>query len=165
MFVFLQQSFNYECGGFFFHQNYLQLKGFELIKGVHLDTVPFDMERDLITPSYKKKRPQLLKYYQVNFSFFTFHINNTFRLHNETIQISLSLMMMFSALMVNCLNLCSCLRRKRLMKCITRQTSEAFILLWSQCEEGICWASLRLYTYIFLFGICLVLCYKLMLVS
>lgn len=57
----------------FFNQNYLQLKGFELIKGVHLDTVPFDMERDLITPSYKKKRPQLLKYYQVNlsFSFFT----------------------------------------------------------------------------------------------
>lgn len=46
---------------------------------------------------------------------------------------------------LNCLNLCSCLRRKRLMKCITRQTSEAFILLWSQCEEGICWASLRLY--------------------
>lgn len=44
----------------------IQLKGFELIKGVHLDTVPFDMERDLITPSYKKKRPQLLKYYQVN---------------------------------------------------------------------------------------------------
>ncbi|CDY46530.1 BnaC09g11030D [Brassica napus] len=41
-----------------------KLKGFELIKGVHLDTVPFDMERDLITPSYKKKRPQLLKYYQ-----------------------------------------------------------------------------------------------------
>ncbi|KAL1209146.1 Long chain acyl-CoA synthetase 3 [Cardamine amara subsp. amara] len=42
-----------------------KLKGFELIKGVHLDTVPFDMERDLITPSYKKKRPQLLKYYQI----------------------------------------------------------------------------------------------------
>ncbi|CAN6856387.1 unnamed protein product, partial [Brassica oleracea var. botrytis] len=27
------------------------LEGFELIKGVHLDTVSFDMERDLITPS------------------------------------------------------------------------------------------------------------------
>jgi long-chain acyl-CoA synthetase len=25
------------------------------------------MERDLITPTYKKKRPQLLKYYQVLF--------------------------------------------------------------------------------------------------
>ncbi|XP_028774783.1 long chain acyl-CoA synthetase 4-like [Neltuma alba] len=41
-----------------------KLKGFEYIKAVHLDPVPFDMERDLITPSYKKKRPQLLKYYQ-----------------------------------------------------------------------------------------------------
>jgi hypothetical protein len=43
----------------------LQLKGFEFIKAVHLDPVPLDMERDLITPTYKKKRPQLLKYYQV----------------------------------------------------------------------------------------------------
>lgn len=41
-----------------------KLKGFEFIKGVHLDPVPFDMERDLITPTYKKKRPQMLKYYQ-----------------------------------------------------------------------------------------------------
>lgn len=42
-----------------------QLKGFEVIKAVHLDPEPFDMERDLITPTYKKKRPQLLKYYKV----------------------------------------------------------------------------------------------------
>ncbi|CAL0332016.1 unnamed protein product [Lupinus luteus] len=41
-----------------------KLKGFEVIKAIHLDPVPFDMERDLITPTYKKKRPQLLKYYQ-----------------------------------------------------------------------------------------------------
>ncbi|KAM1025171.1 hypothetical protein FF1_038319 [Malus domestica] len=41
-----------------------KLKGFEVIKGVHLDPEPFDMERDLITPTYKKKRPQLLKYYK-----------------------------------------------------------------------------------------------------
>ncbi|WJX60227.1 Long chain acyl-CoA synthetase 4 [Trifolium repens] len=41
-----------------------KLKGFEFIKAVHLDPVPLDMERDLITPTYKKKRPQLLKYYQ-----------------------------------------------------------------------------------------------------
>ncbi|KAL5999018.1 hypothetical protein ACLOJK_009968 [Asimina triloba] len=45
-----------------------KLKGFEFLKAIHLDPVPFDMERDLITPTYKKKRPQLLKYYQVNFS-------------------------------------------------------------------------------------------------
>jgi long-chain acyl-CoA synthetase len=42
-----------------------QLKGFEFIRAVHLDPLPFDMERDLITPTYKKKRPQMLKYYQV----------------------------------------------------------------------------------------------------
>nr|GLL29154.1 long chain acyl-CoA synthetase 4-like [Ipomoea trifida] len=41
-----------------------KLKGFEVIKAVHLDPVPFDMERDLLTPTFKKKRPQLLKYYQ-----------------------------------------------------------------------------------------------------
>ncbi|KAH1080324.1 hypothetical protein J1N35_020085 [Gossypium stocksii] len=41
-----------------------QLKGFEFIKAVHLDHVPFDMDRDLLTPTFKKKRPQLLKYYQ-----------------------------------------------------------------------------------------------------
>ncbi|KAG6490228.1 hypothetical protein ZIOFF_051513 [Zingiber officinale] len=40
------------------------LKGFEFIKAVHLDPIPFDMERDLLTPTYKKKRPQLLKYYK-----------------------------------------------------------------------------------------------------
>ncbi|WZY69376.1 hypothetical protein YC2023_001616 [Brassica napus] len=40
------------------------MKGFEIIKAVHLDPVPFDMERDLLTPTYKKKRPQLLKHYQ-----------------------------------------------------------------------------------------------------
>lgn len=41
------------------------MKGFEIVKAVHLDPVAFDMERDLLTPTYKKKRPQLLKYYQV----------------------------------------------------------------------------------------------------
>ncbi|KAL5228289.1 hypothetical protein ABZP36_016554 [Zizania latifolia] len=41
-----------------------KLKGFEFIKAVYLEPVPFDMDRDLITPTYKKKRPQLLKYYQ-----------------------------------------------------------------------------------------------------
>eukprot|EP00252_Welwitschia_mirabilis_P024951 TRINITY_DN7625_c0_g1_i1.p1 TRINITY_DN7625_c0_g1~~TRINITY_DN7625_c0_g1_i1.p1 ORF type:complete len:659 (+),score=141.91 TRINITY_DN7625_c0_g1_i1:438-2414(+) len=41
-----------------------KLKGFEFLKAVHLDPVPFDMERDLLTPTFKKKRPQLLKYYK-----------------------------------------------------------------------------------------------------
>ncbi|GAB2225459.1 hypothetical protein Droror1_Dr00006251 [Drosera rotundifolia] len=41
-----------------------KLKGFEFIKAVHLDPVPFDIEHDLLTPTFKKKRPQLLKYYE-----------------------------------------------------------------------------------------------------
>ncbi|KAK1376630.1 Long-chain-fatty-acid--CoA ligase [Heracleum sosnowskyi] len=41
-----------------------KLKGFEIIKAVHLDPVPFDMERGLLTPTFKKKRAQFLKYYQ-----------------------------------------------------------------------------------------------------
>ncbi|MBA0863231.1 hypothetical protein Goshw_018467, partial [Gossypium schwendimanii] len=35
-------------------------KGFEFIKAAHIDPVPFDMERDPLTPTYKKKRSQLL---------------------------------------------------------------------------------------------------------
>jgi long-chain acyl-CoA synthetase len=40
------------------------VKGFEYIRGVHLEAQPFDVERDLTTPTFKLKRPQLLKYYQ-----------------------------------------------------------------------------------------------------
>lgn len=41
-----------------------KLKGFEMLKGIHLEPKPFDAERDLITPTFKLKRPQLLKYYK-----------------------------------------------------------------------------------------------------
>ncbi|KAK7348976.1 hypothetical protein VNO80_23778 [Phaseolus coccineus] len=41
-----------------------QLRGFELLKAIHLEPNPFDMERDLVTPTFKLKRPQLLKYYK-----------------------------------------------------------------------------------------------------
>ncbi|CAL5211630.1 unnamed protein product [Lathyrus oleraceus] len=41
-----------------------QFRGFELIKAVFLEPVPFDVERDLVTPTFKLKRPQLLKHYK-----------------------------------------------------------------------------------------------------
>ncbi|KAM7470726.1 hypothetical protein LguiA_008909 [Lonicera macranthoides] len=41
-----------------------QLRGFEMLRAVHLEPIPFDIERDLITPTFKLKRPQLLKCYQ-----------------------------------------------------------------------------------------------------
>lgn len=41
-----------------------KLRGFERIRGVLLDPVPFDIERDLVSPTMKKKRSQMLKYYQ-----------------------------------------------------------------------------------------------------
>ncbi|XAR59509.1 Long-chain-fatty-acid--CoA ligase [Bertholletia excelsa] len=40
------------------------LRRFEMLKAVHLDPNPFDIERDLITPTFKLKRPQLLKHYK-----------------------------------------------------------------------------------------------------
>ncbi|KAL5185342.1 Long chain acyl-CoA synthetase 2 [Glycine soja] len=41
-----------------------QLRGFELLKAIHLEPNPFDIERDLITPTFKLKRPKFLKYYK-----------------------------------------------------------------------------------------------------
>ncbi|KAK4437813.1 Long chain acyl-CoA synthetase 2 [Sesamum alatum] len=40
------------------------LRGFEMLRGVHLEPVPFGIDRDLVTPTFKLKRPQLLKYYK-----------------------------------------------------------------------------------------------------
>ncbi|KAJ9171696.1 hypothetical protein P3X46_015023 [Hevea brasiliensis] len=42
-----------------------KLRGFEYIKGVILDSCPFNMERDFVTATLKKKRNKLLNYYQV----------------------------------------------------------------------------------------------------
>ncbi|KAL3843485.1 hypothetical protein ACJIZ3_000888 [Penstemon smallii] len=40
------------------------VRGFEMLRAVHLEPIPFDIDRDLITPTFKLKRPQLHKYYQ-----------------------------------------------------------------------------------------------------
>ncbi|PKI44483.1 hypothetical protein CRG98_035118 [Punica granatum] len=42
-----------------------KLRGFEGIKGVVIEKVPFDMERDMVTATLKKKRNKLLDYYKV----------------------------------------------------------------------------------------------------
>lgn len=36
-----------------------RLKGYEIIKAVHLESVQFSVEEDLLTPSFKLRRPQL----------------------------------------------------------------------------------------------------------
>ena len=48
-----------------------QVKGFEALKGLHLEPLPFDVERNLVTPTFKLKRPQLLQYYKVSFLILT----------------------------------------------------------------------------------------------
>jgi long-chain acyl-CoA synthetase len=42
------------------------LKGFEHIKGVILESCPFDIEKDLVTATLKKKRNKLVSHYRVN---------------------------------------------------------------------------------------------------
>jgi long-chain acyl-CoA synthetase len=36
-----------------------------MLKATHLEPVPFSIEKELITPTSKLKRPRLLKYYKV----------------------------------------------------------------------------------------------------
>ena len=41
-----------------------KLKGFEIAKAVHLTSEPFSVDNDLLTPTFKMKRPQLLKHFK-----------------------------------------------------------------------------------------------------
>jgi long-chain acyl-CoA synthetase len=41
-----------------------KLKGFEVVKKIHIDSQLFSVENDLLTPTFKSKRPQLQKKYQ-----------------------------------------------------------------------------------------------------
>lgn len=42
-----------------------RLKGFEAIRGLMLEPEHFSIENGFLTPSFKYKRPQLQKHYQV----------------------------------------------------------------------------------------------------
>jgi long-chain acyl-CoA synthetase len=41
-----------------------KLKGFEQVKALHTDCVQFSVDNDLMTPTFKLKRPQLQQHYQ-----------------------------------------------------------------------------------------------------
>lgn len=41
-----------------------KVAGFEMIKAIHLEPHPFDAENDLLTPTFKLKRPVAQKKYQ-----------------------------------------------------------------------------------------------------
>ena len=41
-----------------------KLKGFEMIRGIHIENDPFTIENGLLTPTHKTKRPVLQQKYK-----------------------------------------------------------------------------------------------------
>lgn len=41
-----------------------EMRGFEFVKAIHLDSQPFTVENNLLTPSLKLKRPEARKFFQ-----------------------------------------------------------------------------------------------------
>ncbi|KAM5549048.1 hypothetical protein ABKV19_000457, partial [Rosa sericea] len=42
------------------------LRGFELLKAVHLEPIPFDIERDLMTPNFQTEKTAITQILQVD---------------------------------------------------------------------------------------------------
>jgi len=117
------------------------VKGFEYIRGVHLEAQPFDVERDLTTPTFKLKRPQLLKYYQVKIAFetpllffFSFYISMTSYYHSFR-HLGIFIALYFSFLSFQAVSrfpilwLCFMLCRKKSMHSMPEQRSNELPLL------------------------------------
>ena len=47
-------------------EQFLPLQGFEQVRKLHVDSEPFSVENGLTTPTFKHKRPQLLKHYKAD---------------------------------------------------------------------------------------------------
>ncbi|CAO3628941.1 unnamed protein product [Cunninghamella echinulata] len=52
------------------------LNGFEQVKALYLETEPFSMENDLLTPTFKVKRPQAKKYFEAQINALYESLNN-----------------------------------------------------------------------------------------
>ena len=50
--------------GFALSHRHWGLQGFEAVKAIHLEPQQFTVEDELMTPTFKLKRPQLQKKYQ-----------------------------------------------------------------------------------------------------
>jgi long-chain acyl-CoA synthetase len=52
------------------------LRGFEFAKAIHLEPEPFTIENDLLTPTFKVKRPQAKKHFEAQIAQLYERVNN-----------------------------------------------------------------------------------------